>query len=212
MTVIPGRPGTGTVGVLAVRKNSGAVVGTRSQINLIEGSNVTLTVSDDSGTGEVDVTIASSGGGGGVSDGDKGDIVVSGSGTVYTIDAASVTVAKMAASATDVLFGRSTAGAGAGEEIACTSAGRALLDDANASAQRTTLGLGTAAVVDTGTGAANVPTTAQADVRYAAASHGVHLTDGDKGDITVASSGAAWTLDASAHLGRIYALQMSAGV
>ena len=110
-------------------------------------------------------------------------------------------IAKMAASATDVLFGRSTAGAGAGEEIACTSAGRALLDDANASAQRTTLGLGTAAVVDTGTGAANVPTTAQADVRYAAASHGVHVTDGDKGDITVASSGAAWTLDASAHLG-----------
>jgi hypothetical protein len=43
--------------------------------------------------------------------------------------------------ATDRLLGRSTAGAGVVEEIACTSAGRALLDDADASAQRTTLGL-----------------------------------------------------------------------
>ena len=35
--------------------------------------------------------------------------------------------AKLAASATDVLFGRSTAGAGAGEEIPCTAVGRAAL-------------------------------------------------------------------------------------
>ena len=46
-------------------------------------------------------------------------------------------------SATDKLLGRSTAGAGAVEEITLTSAGRALLDDADAAAQRTTLGLGT---------------------------------------------------------------------
>lgn len=43
--------------------------------------------------------------------------------------------------ATDKLLGRSTSGAGAGEEITCTAAGRALLDDADAAAQRTTLGL-----------------------------------------------------------------------
>jgi len=48
-------------------------------------------------------------------------------------------------SATDKLLGRSTAGAGAVEEITLTSAGRALLDDVDAAAQRTTLGLGTAA-------------------------------------------------------------------
>jgi hypothetical protein len=53
-------------------------------------------------------------------------------------------------SATDRLLGRSTAGAGAVEEIVCTSAGRALLDDADAAAQRTTLGLGTLATA-TGT-------------------------------------------------------------
>ena len=51
---------------------------------------------------------------------------------------------------TDVILGRSTSGAGTIEQIACTSAGRALLDDANAAAQRTTLGLGDLAVA-TGT-------------------------------------------------------------
>ncbi len=50
---------------VTVRKNSGADVGTRARINLIEGSNITLTVADDAGGGEVDVTIAASGGGGG---------------------------------------------------------------------------------------------------------------------------------------------------
>lgn len=38
-----------------------------------------------------------------------------------------------------------------------TAAGRAILDDANASAQRTTLGLGTAATQNTGTSGANLP-------------------------------------------------------
>lgn len=53
-----------------------------------------------------------------------------------------VTYAKMQnVSATDKLLGRSTSGAGDVEEIACTAAGRAILDDADAAAQRTTLGL-----------------------------------------------------------------------
>lgn len=44
-------------------------------------------------------------------------------------------------SATDKILGRSSAGAGSVEEITCTAAGRALLDDADASAQRETLGI-----------------------------------------------------------------------
>ena len=58
-----------------------------------------------------------------------------------TIAADAVTYAKMQnISATDKILGRETAGAGDTEEIACTAAGRALLDDANAAAQRATLG------------------------------------------------------------------------
>jgi hypothetical protein len=49
---------------------------------------------------------------------------------------------------TDIILGRSTAGGGTVQEISCTSAGRALLDDANAAAQRTTLGLGDLAVAN----------------------------------------------------------------
>ncbi len=47
--------------------------------------------------------------------------------------------------ATDTLLGRSTAGTGDIETIACSAAGRALIDDVDATAQRTTLGLGTLA-------------------------------------------------------------------
>lgn len=54
-------------------------------------------------------------GGGGVSDGDKGDITVSGGGTVWTIDNSAVTLAKQADMATASVVYRKTAGAGAPE-------------------------------------------------------------------------------------------------
>lgn len=59
--------------------------------------------------------------------------------------AAAIAFSKLAnVSATDKLLGRSTAGAGAIEEIVCTSAARSILDDASVAAIRTTLGVGTA--------------------------------------------------------------------
>jgi len=69
---------------------------------------------------------AGSGGGGSISDGDKGDITVSGVGTVWTVDAGAINTTKL------------------GGDI--TTAGKALLDDADVAAQRTTLGIGTAAL------------------------------------------------------------------
>lgn len=50
---------------VGVRKNSAGSTFERRRINLIEGSGVTLTVADDSGSEEVDVTVAATGGGSG---------------------------------------------------------------------------------------------------------------------------------------------------
>lgn len=71
------------------------------------------------------------------------DAIASGQVGTDELVAGAVTYAKIQdVSATDKLLGRRTAGAGSVEEITCTAAGRALLDDADATAQRATLGLG----------------------------------------------------------------------
>jgi hypothetical protein len=74
-----------------------------------------------------------------------------GSGSIPTaaIEDNAVTFAKIQQVASGVLLGRASAGSGSVESITLTTAGRALLDDASASAQRTTLGLGSLAVQNT---------------------------------------------------------------
>lgn len=59
---------------------------------------------------------------GGVSDGDKGDLTVSGSGTVWTLDANVVTNAKSAQVATATFKGRTTAGTGNVEDLSVAQA------------------------------------------------------------------------------------------
>ena len=48
---------------VTVRKNSGSNIGTRPRLNFIEGSNITLAISDDAGGDEIDISISASGGG-----------------------------------------------------------------------------------------------------------------------------------------------------
>lgn len=156
--------GTDTVTIAASGGGSGDVVGPASSTDealvrfdgitgkLVQNSNATLT---DAGaltvTGAIGASNLS-----GTNTGDQtitltGDVTGSGTGSfAATIASDAVTYDKIQdTTGTDVILGRSTAGAGTVEEIACTSAGRALLDDANAAAQRTTLGLGTLAVQNT---------------------------------------------------------------
>ena len=81
-----------------------------------------------------------------------GDVTGSGTGSfAATISNDAVTYAKLQnTTTTDVVLGRSSAGAGNVEEIVCTAAGRALIDDADATAQRSTLGLGSIATQSAG--------------------------------------------------------------
>jgi hypothetical protein len=122
-----------------------------TKLTISGGSNGQVLSTDGSGT--LSWTTA----GGGVSDGDKGDITVSSSGATWTVDNDAVTYAKIQnVSAASKLLGRGDSGSGDVQEI--------------------TLGTG---LTMTGT--------------TLAASGGV--SDGDKGDITVSSSGATWTID-----------------
>lgn len=77
--------------------------------------------------GDTPIVGAGVGGGGGLADGDYGDITVGGTGTTLTVDAGAITLAKMADMATASLLGRTTAGAGAPEVLSAAQA-TALLD------------------------------------------------------------------------------------
>lgn len=81
---------------------------------LVPGTNIGIVYDDMSNT----LTISASGsGGGGLVDGDYGDVTVSGGSTAITIDNGVVTNAKLANMATATFKGRHTAGTGAPEDL-----------------------------------------------------------------------------------------------
>ena len=81
-------------------------------LTLVAGTGITITT--DAGADSITITNSSSGG---VSDGDKGDITVSGSGATWTIDNDAVTFGKIQNITTDRILGRDTAASGDVEEL-----------------------------------------------------------------------------------------------
>jgi hypothetical protein len=150
-----------------------------------------------------DVLVTTTGtiGGPGIPDGDKGDITVSTSGTVWTIDTGAVTYAKMQnVSATARLLGRSSAGAGPMEELTAATVKTMLgltfgdLPGAIPDAQVPDLN-----TLSTGLAASRCVQTDGAGLLSVApglcGAGGTGVTDGDKTDITVSASGTVWTID-----------------
>lgn len=85
-----------------------------------------------------------------VTDGDKGSITVSSSGTVWTLDDAAVTLAKMANISQYQLIGRSSSGSGVPQVISTSADVYTMLGSANNAAIRTNIGLGTIATQGSG--------------------------------------------------------------
>lgn len=170
-----------------------------NQLKLLTNGNVTtgaaftatgaVTGSNLSGTNTGDQTITLT-----------GDVTGTGTGSfAATIAADAVTYAKMQnVSATDMLLGRSTAGAGDTEEIPCTAFGRSLIDDVAAVNGRATLGV----VIGTDVQAYDAELAALAGLTSAADTLPYFTGVGTAATTTMTAAGRAILDDASATVQR----------
>jgi hypothetical protein len=116
--------------------------------------------------------------------------------TTAKLNDAAVTYAKIQhISGTDKILGRFSANAGHPEEITCTAAGRALLDDVDAAAQRATLGAAatshthSASAIDSGTLAIERIPTGTSGSQVALGNHTHAASAIDSGTLAVARGG-----------------------
>lgn len=155
---------------------------------------------NEDGSTCVDAATLLGGGGGGVSDGDKGDITVASSGASWTIDNDAVDEAMLKAVDTandeECLTYETTTGdfewqtcsgvVGNDTEVIFNDGGSALAGDAGMTYDKTNDKLSLGKALNIAGQPGDAPTTS-----------GTGVTDGDKGDITVSASGATWTIDDS---------------
>jgi len=92
------------------------------------------------------VTVADVGGGGGITDGDKGDISVTASGATWTIDNNAVTFAKMQQISTAKVLGRTASATGNVEQLSTTGTGNVVLSGSPIFSGNVSIGIGGGAI------------------------------------------------------------------